>query len=103
MRTDEKLVYRGVTIACPQCGRKHGLILKSDIPYILQQSEDNKVWIKCPTCNLEFEGVAVGKWNSAKAFEELGKTAKSFTNTMSKLFICNKNGIYNIVIKRNRL
>ena len=97
MRTDEKLVYRGVTIACPQCGRKHGLILKSDMPYILQQSEDNKVWIKCPTCNLEFEGVAVGKWNSAKAFEELDKTANSFINTMSKLSSATKT-VYTILL-----
>lgn len=97
MQTGEKLVYRGITIACPQCGRKHGLILKSDIPHILQQSEDDKVWIKCPTCNLEFEGVAVGKWNSAKAFEELGKTANNFTNTMNKLSSATKT-IYTILL-----
>ena len=97
MKTDEKLVYRGITIACPQCGRKHGLILKSDIPHILQQSEDDKVWIKCPTCNLEFEGVAVGKWNSAKAFEELGKAANNSTNTMNKLSSATKT-IYTILL-----
>lgn len=83
MNTEEVIVYRGMTIKCPLCGRNHGLILKSsmlNIPY----TENDQIWIKCPTCNLEFEGVAVARWNKTKAFEELSKAAKNFTNTMSK-------------------
>lgn len=84
MQINEKLVYKGSTIKCPLCGRNHGLILKSDVLNLLYP-EDNKIWVKCPTCSLEFEGVAVAKWNRTQAFEELGKAAKNFTNTMNKL------------------
>lgn len=83
MNTEEVIVYRGMVIKCPLCGRSHGLILKSSIlnvPY----TENDKIWINCPTCNLEFEGVAVARWNRTKAFEELSEAAKNFTNTMSK-------------------
>lgn len=84
MNTEEVIVYRGMVIKCPLCGRNHGLTLKSSVlnaPY----TENDQIWIKCPTCNLEFEGVAVARWNRTKAFEELSKAAKNFTNTMSKL------------------
>ena len=84
MNTEEVIVYRGMIIKCPLCGRNHGLILKSSITHISNHSQDDEVWIKCPTCNLEFEGVAVARWNRTKAFEELGKAAKNFTNTKSK-------------------
>ena len=76
MQADEKLVYKGFTIKCPLCGRNHGLILKSSITHILKYSEDDEIWVKCPTCNLEFEGAAVVRWNMTKIFEELNKTAK---------------------------
>ena len=85
MQTDEKLVYKGFTIRCPLCGRNHRLILKSSITHISKYSENDEIWVKCPTCNLEFEGTAVAKWNRAKAFEELGKAAQNFNNTMNKL------------------
>lgn len=84
MNTDEKLVYKGFTIKCPLCGRNHGLILKSSVLSLLCP-EDDKIWVKCPTCNLEFEGVAVARWNRAKVFEELSKAAQNFNNTMNKL------------------
>ena len=85
MQTDEKLVYRGFAIKCPLCGRNHGLILKSSVIHSSHHSDDDEVWVKCPNCNLEFEGTAVVKWNMTKIFEELNKAAKSFTNTMNKL------------------
>lgn len=85
MQTDEKLVYRGFAIKCPLCGRNHGLMLKSSVIHSSHHSDDDEVWVKCPNCNLEFEGTAVVKWNMTKIFEELSKTAKSFTNTMNKL------------------
>ena len=85
MQVDEKLVYKGFTIKCPLCGRNHGLILKSSITHILKYSADDEIWVKCPTCNLEFEGTAVARWNRTKAFEELNKAAQNFNNTMNKL------------------
>lgn len=83
MQIDEKLVYRGSAIKCPLCGRNHGLILKSSITHISKYSENDEIWVKCPTCNLEFEGTAVARWNRTKAFEKLGKAAQNFNNTMS--------------------
>lgn len=85
MNIEEVIEYRGTIIKCPLCGRNHGLIIKSSIPYISHDSENDEIWIKCPTCNLEFEGTAVAIWNRTKAFEELSKAAKSFINTMNKL------------------
>lgn len=84
MNTEEVLVYRGMIIKCPLCGRNHGLTLKSSVLYSSHHLDD-EIWIKCPTCNLEFEGTAVARWNKTKAFEELSKAAKNFTNTMNKL------------------
>ena len=83
MQTDEKLIYRGSIIKCPLCGRNHGLTLKSSVLYSSHHLDD-EIWIKCPTCNLEFEGTAVARWNKTKAFEELSKAAKNFTNTINK-------------------
>lgn len=85
MNTDEKLLYKSFTIKCPLCGRNHGLLLKSSIIHSSHHSEDDEVWVKCPTCNLEFEGTAVARWKRTKSFEELSKAAQNFTNTMSKL------------------
>lgn len=84
MQIDEKLVYKGFAIKCPLCGRNHGLILKSSITHISKYSENDEIWVKCPTCNLEFEGTAVARWSRAKAFEELGKAAQNFNNTINK-------------------
>ena len=97
MQTDEKLIYKGFTIKCPLCGRNHGLILKSSITHISKYSENDEVWVKCPTCNLEFEGTAVARWNRAKAFEELGKAAQNFNSTMNKLSSATKT-IYTIFL-----
>lgn len=84
MQPDEKLLYKGFTIKCPLCGRNHGLILKSSTIHSSHHSEDDEIWVKCPTCGLEFEGTAIAMWNRTKAFEELSKAAQNFTNTMSK-------------------
>ena len=97
MQTDEKLVYKGFTIKCPLCGRNHGLILKSSITHILKYSEDDEIWVKCPTCNLEFEGTAVARWSRTKVFEELNKAAQNFNNTMSKLSSATKT-IYTVFL-----
>ena len=96
MKINEKLVYKGSTIKCPLCGRNHGLILKSSMlnsPY----TERDKIWVKCPTCNLEFEGAAVAKWSRTQAFEELNKVAKNFTDTMNKLSSATKT-IYTVFL-----
>jgi phage terminase large subunit GpA-like protein len=96
MNTEEVIVYRGMVIKCPLCGRNHGLTLKSSVlnaPY----TENDEIWIKCPTCNLEFEGTAVARWNRTKAFEELGKAAQNFNNTMSKLSSATKT-IYTVFL-----
>lgn len=85
MQADEKLLYKGFTIKCPLCGRNHGLLLKSSVIHSSHHSEDDEIWVRCPTCNLEFEGAAVARWNRTKAFEELSKAAQNFNNTMSKL------------------
>lgn len=85
MQADEKLVYKGFTIKCPLCGRNHRLILKSSIVHDSYHSEDDEMWVKCPNCNLEFEGTAVARWSKTKAFEELGKAAQNFNNIMNKL------------------
>lgn len=84
MNTEEVIVYRGIIIKCPLCGRNHGLILKSSL-LNAPHTENDRIWIQCPTCNLEFEGTAVARWKKTKAFEELSKTVKIFTNTMNKL------------------
>lgn len=97
MQVDEKLVYKGFTIKCPLCGRNHGLILKSSITHILKYSEDDEIWVKCPTCGLEFEGTAVARWNKTKAFEELSKAAQNFNNTMNRLSSATKT-IYTIFL-----
>lgn len=97
MQTDEKLVYKGFTIKCPLCGRNHGLILKSSITHISKYSENDEMWVKCPNCNLEFEGTAVARWNRAKAFEELSKAAQNFNNTMNKLSSATKT-VYTIFL-----
>lgn len=97
MKTDEKLVYKGFTIKCPLCSRNHGLILKSSITHISKYSENDEMWVKCPNCNLEFEGTAVARWNKTKVFEELGKAAQNFNNTMSKLSFATKT-IYTVFL-----
>lgn len=97
MQTDEKLLYKGFTIKCPLCGRNHGLILKSSITHISKYSENDEMWVKCPNCNLEFEGTAVARWNRAKAFEELGRAAQNFNNTMNKLSSATKT-IYTVFL-----
>jgi endogenous inhibitor of DNA gyrase (YacG/DUF329 family) len=84
MNTEEVIVYRGMVIKCPLCGRNHGLILKSSALYSSHHLDD-EIWVKCPTCGLEFEGTAVARWNKTKAFEELSKAAQNFNNTMDKL------------------
>ena len=84
MQINEKLVYKGSTIKCPLCGRNHGLILKASV-LNSPNTENDKIWVKCPTCNLEFEGTVVTIWNRTKAFEVLNKAAQNFTNTMNKL------------------
>ena len=84
MNTEEVIVYRGMVIKCPLCGRNHGLILKSSALYSSHHLDD-EIWVKCPTCGLEFEGTAVARWNKTKAFEELSKAAQNFNNTMNKL------------------
>lgn len=97
MNTEEVIVYRGMVIKCPLCGRNHGLILKSSITHILKYSENDEIWVKCPTCNLEFEGTAVARWNRTKAFEELNKAAQNFNNTMNKLSSATKT-VYTIFL-----
>ena len=96
MNTEEVIVYRGMIIKCPLCGRNHGLILKSSVLYSSHHLDD-EIWVKCPTCNLEFEGTAVARWNKTKAFEELSKAAKNFTNTISKLSSATKT-VYTIFL-----
>lgn len=97
MQTDEKLVYKGFAIKCPLCGRNHGLILKSSVIHSSHHSDDDEVWVKCPNCNLEFEGTAVVRWNMTKIFEELGKAAQNFNNTMNRLSSATKT-IYTIFL-----
>jgi endogenous inhibitor of DNA gyrase (YacG/DUF329 family) len=96
MNTEEVIVYRGMVIKCPLCGRNHGLILKSSALYSSHHLDD-EIWVKCPTCGLEFEGTAVARWNKTKAFEELSKAAQNFNNTMSKLSSATKT-IYTIFL-----
>ena len=81
MKTESVILYRGVIITCPLCGRSHGLTVKETF----DSSDVDKIMLTCPTCNLEFEGTAISKWKRTKAFEELNKAAKNFTNTMNKL------------------
>lgn len=98
MQTDEKLLYKGWVIECPVCGRNHGLIVKSHVFHQLDLHADyDEMWVKCPACNFEFEGVAVAQRSRAKAFEKLGKAAKNFTNTMSKFSSATKT-IYTIFL-----
>ena len=82
MKRYNKLAYYGSTIKCPLCGRKHGLEVGEN--YLRYDDNQDEIWLRCPTCGLKFEGFAVGKWNSAKAFEELGKAAQNFNSTMNK-------------------
>ena len=95
MKRYNKLAYYGSTIKCPLCGRKHGLEVGEN--YLRYDDNQDEIWLRCPTCGLKFEGFAVGKWNSSKAFEELGKAAKSFTNTMNKLSSATKT-VYTILL-----
>lgn len=83
MQKDEKLVYKGITIACPQCGRNHGL--EGGETFLRLNDHLCAIWLRCPTCGLKFEGTAVAKWNKTKAFEELNKAAKNFNNKMNEL------------------
>jgi endogenous inhibitor of DNA gyrase (YacG/DUF329 family) len=96
MNTEEVIVYRGMVIKCPLCGRNHGLILKSSALYSSHHLDD-EIWVKCPTCGLEFEGTAVARWNKTKAFEELSKAAQNFNNTMNKLSSATKT-IYTVFL-----
>jgi endogenous inhibitor of DNA gyrase (YacG/DUF329 family) len=96
MNAEEVIVYRGMVIKCPLCGRNHGLILKSSALYSSHHLDD-EIWVKCPTCGLEFEGTAVARWNKTKAFEELSKAAQNFNNTMNKLSSATKT-IYTIFL-----
>lgn len=92
MKTDEKLIHRGITIKCPLCGRSHGLeVIENYLRY------SDEIWFRCPTCGLKFEGTPVAKWNKAKAFEELGKAAQDFNNTMNKLSSAT-NTVYTILL-----
>jgi endogenous inhibitor of DNA gyrase (YacG/DUF329 family) len=96
MNTEEAIVYRGMVIKCPLCGRNHGLILKSSALYSSHHLDD-EIWVKCPTCGLEFEGTAVARWNKTKAFEELSKAAQNFNNTMNKFSSATKT-IYTVFL-----
>ena len=97
MQTNEKLLYKGFTIKCPLCGRNHGLILKSSKVHDPHHSEDDEVWVKCPTCNLTFEGAAIARWNRTQAFKELSETAIKTSNSI-KNFITSTKTTYTIYL-----
>lgn len=82
MQTDEKLVYKGITIACPQCGRMHDLE-KGDA-YLNCDGDLYEIWLRYPTCGLKFDGVGVGKWRRSEAFKKLNKALEGLCNAFTK-------------------
>lgn len=84
MNTEEVIVYKGIIITCPLCGRSHGLIAKETELHSFNIEHD-KIMLICPTCGLEFEGTSVAIWKRSKVLASLNEAAKNFTNTMNKL------------------
>lgn len=80
MKTESVVLYRGVIITCPLCGRSHGLIVKETF----DSSDADKIMLMCPTCGLEFEGTSVAVWKRSKALAELNEAARNFTSRMNK-------------------
>lgn len=93
MKTETVVLYRGIIITCPLCGRSHGLVVKET----LDSSDVDKIILTCPTCGLEFEGTSVAIWKRSKAFAELNEAARNFTNTMNKLSSATKT-VYTIFL-----
>jgi hypothetical protein len=96
MKTESVVLYRGIIITCPLCGRSHGLTIKESELHS-PNIKDDKIMLICPTCGLEFEGTSVAIWKRSKALASLNEAARSFNNTMSKLSSATKT-VYTIFL-----
>lgn len=82
MTIDEKLLYKGITIACPQCGRMHGL--EKGETYLNGDGDLYEIWLRCPTCGLKFDGISVANWRRSEKFKELNKAIKDLCDAFAK-------------------
>lgn len=96
MQTEEVVLYRGIIITCPLCGRSHGLTIKESELHS-PNIKDDKIMLICPTCGLEFEGTSVAIWKRSKALASLKEAARNFNNTMNKLSSATKT-VYTIFL-----